>query len=113
VPVSGPLSGYRLGVPSVSQRQFFAGDGEYAALFERTLAQFAAQGAELVELDFAPFAEAARLLYEGPWIAERFHATRQLLDGAPEAVLPVTRQIIEAGRDLTAEQTFDALYRLR
>ena len=37
-------------------------------------------GAEIVEFDFEPFAAVARLLYEGPWVAERFAATKPLIE---------------------------------
>ena len=33
-------------------------------------------GATLVEIDFRPFVEVARLLYEGPWVAERYAAIK-------------------------------------
>ena len=50
-----------------------------------------------MEIDLAPFTEAARLLYEGPWVAERFLVIESLLRSHPEAVHPVTRGIIEDG----------------
>ena len=49
------------------------------------------------EVDIEPLLEAARLLYEGPWVAERYLATESLLTQQPDAMLPVTRQIIEGG----------------
>ena len=42
--------------------------------FEQPLAQLEGLGGEAVEVDFAPFLETARLLYEGPWVAERYVA---------------------------------------
>lgn len=113
-PVSGPLTGYRLGVPLPAQRRFF-GDApqHYARLFDDTVARFAALGAELVEIDFAPFAETASLLYDGPWLAERYHAIRTLMTRQPDALLPVTREIIERGALPSAVDTFDAMYRLQ
>ena len=63
----------RVAVPSAAGRIFF-GDTR-AAGFVRSLAQdSSALGARLVEIDFAPFLEAAQLLYEGPWVAERWAA---------------------------------------
>ncbi len=49
-------------------------------------------------MPFAPFRDAGRLLYDGPWVAERLHATRALLCENPEAMLPVTRSILEGAR---------------
>jgi len=111
-PVAGPLQSFRLGVPSPGQREFF-GDAAYAALFERSVAAYAALGAQIVEIDFSPFADAARLLYEGPWLAERYLAAKPLLDAQPSSLLPVTRGIIEAGATPSAAEAFEAFYRLQ
>jgi allophanate hydrolase len=59
-----------------------------------------------------PLLRAARLLYEGPWVAERYLATRALLETRPEALHPVTRGIIEGGRTPSALDAFAAQYRL-
>ncbi len=34
----------------------------------------------MVEISFAPFRAAGRLLYDGPWVAERLEATERLLE---------------------------------
>ena len=107
-PSPGPM---RLGVPGAGQRQFF-GDKVSAAAYEAALAKLAALGGTIVEVDFEPFYETARLLYDGPWVAERYVVAKDLLNAAPEAILPVTRQIIEAGRDLKTADAFAAFYRL-
>jgi len=108
----GPLpDGVRLGVPLPGQRLFF-GDHGSAAAYEAALARFTALGARIVEADIEPFYAAARLLYEGPWVAERYLAVRALIASAPEALHPVTRQVILAGAHGTAADTFAALYQL-
>ena len=43
-----------------------------------------------MEIDIEPLLETARLLYEGPWVSERYLATESLLSRKPEALLPVT-----------------------
>src|SRR5260370_35538884 len=83
------------------------------ALYEASLAQFAALGAKIVEIDIEPFYAAARLLYEGPWVAERYLAPRALIASSPEALLPVPRQIILAGAHGTAADAFAAFYQLQ
>jgi allophanate hydrolase len=105
------LEGLRLGLPRSSQLSFF-GDTEYSRLFAETVGQLEAMGARAVEVDFEPFLAAARLLYEGPWVAERYCAVGDFLEQHPEAVHPVTRQIINGGRNPTAADTFRAQYRL-
>jgi allophanate hydrolase len=105
------LEGLRLGLPRPPQLSFF-GDTEYSRLFEETVGQLQALGARPVEIDFEPFLAAARLLYEGPWVAERYCAVGDFLEQHPEAVHPVTRQIISGGRNPTAADAFRAQYRL-
>ncbi len=107
-----PMHGdVRLGVPVAAQRLFF-GDQQSAAAYETALAGFADLGVKIIEIDMEPFYAAARLLYEGPWVAERYLAVKNLIESAPEALHPVTRQIILAGARGTAADVFAALYRL-
>ncbi len=102
----------RLGVPRNGQLIFF-GDRASEAAYGEALKRWTALGAELVEFDMEPFYETARLLYEGPWVAERYLVIRNLLASSPEAIHPVTREITAAGSRLTAAETFSALYRLQ
>ena len=110
--ITAPPADLRLGVPREGQLIFF-GDKRQEAAFRDALAVFTARGATIVEFDMKPFYEAARLLYEGPWVAERFLAIRDLLASSPDAIHPVTRDIIAPGARLTAAETFSALYRLQ
>jgi allophanate hydrolase len=104
-------NGIRLGMPPPGQRLFF-GDRHAAAAYEAAIAGFARLGAAIVEIDMEPFYEAARLLYEGPWVAERYIAARSLIASAPHAMHPVTRDIILAGARPSAVDAFAAFYRL-
>ena len=103
--------GVRLGVPTPGQRVVF-GDHEQAAAYERALERFADLDATLIEIDLQPFHEAARLLYEGPWLAERYLAVRDLIQSSSESIHPVTREIILAGARASAIDAFAALYKL-
>ena len=102
----------RLGVPRNGQLIFF-GDRASEAAYGDALKRWAALGATLVEFDLEPFYETARLLYEGPWVAERYLVIRDLLASSPDSIHPVTREITAAGARLTAADTFAALYRLQ
>ncbi|MGY8707076.1 allophanate hydrolase [Bradyrhizobium sp. 18BD] len=102
----------RLGVPRNGQLIFF-GDKEAEAAYADALKRWTALGATLVEFDLEPFYETARLLYEGPWVAERYLVIKNLLASAPDSIHPVTREITAAGARLTAADTFSALYRLQ
>ncbi len=103
--------GLRLGVPAPGQRLFF-GDRVAAAAYEAAMARFAGLGATMVEIDMEPFYETARLLYEGPWVAERYIAARALIASAPQSLHPITREIVLAGARPSAVDAFEAFYRL-
>jgi allophanate hydrolase len=109
---AGPMpNGARLGVPLAGQRLFF-GDHASASCYDAALTRFAGLGAKIVEIDIEPFYAAARLLYEGPWVAERYLTVRALIASSPEAMHPVTRQVILAGAHGTAADAFAAFYQL-
>jgi allophanate hydrolase len=101
----------RLGVPPPDQRIFF-GEARTAADYAEALDRLAQLGASIVEIDMTPFYDTARLLYEGPWLAERYAAIRDFITASPQALHPVTRDIILAGARPSAADAFDALYRL-
>jgi allophanate hydrolase len=106
------IAGLRFGVPRREQQQFF-GDAEYARLFDAATTRLEAGGGVRIEIDFAPFLDAARLLYGGPWIAERYAAVGKFMDDNPGALLPLTAHIIAAGKAPTAATAFEAQYELR
>jgi allophanate hydrolase len=101
----------KLGKPRAGQRLFF-GDRQYEAGYDDALARLARLGCEIVEIDIKPFYETARLLYEGPWVAERTIVARSLLASDPDAIHPVTREIILSGLRPTAIDAFAAFYEL-
>ena len=83
-----------------------------AASFENTLAQLKAMGGVIVPVDFTPFYDTAKLLYEGPWVAERYAATEAFLATSAEQMFPVTRTIIEQAKLFSATDAFNAQYKL-
>ena len=104
-------AGLTIGVPFVSQRLFFA-DKRAAADYDAALARLSCLGLALTEIDMDPFYEAARLLYGGPWLAERYLVARKLLQDNPDALHPVTREILAGGAKVKATDAFGAFYRL-
>ena len=107
----GPLPPLRIGVPIKGERVFF-GDHASAAEFEAAIARFETLGASISEIDIEPFYETARLLYEGPWVAERWLAAQKLIASSPESMHPVTREIILGGARPHATDAFAAFYKL-
>ncbi|MCQ4303342.1 allophanate hydrolase [Stutzerimonas frequens] len=106
----GQIKTFRFGIP---QHPEFLGCAESPALFAATIEHLKAIGGEPVEIDFEPFLEAARLLYEGPWVAERYSVAGALIEQQPDAVLPVIRAVLEKAPGTTAVGLFRAQYRLQ
>ena len=100
----------RIGVPR--QVQVDAGCG-YDRAWAAALGTAAKRGHRLVEIDFAPLHDVAALLYEGPWVAERHAACREIFDTQPQAMDPAVRRVVERADQFSATQAFEAQYRLR
>jgi len=106
-----PPKRFKVGAPTQASRRFF-GDDVQAESFGRALDSLAALGGEIVEIDFTPLYDVAGLLYDGPWVAERYAAIRQVIEANPDALHPVTRQIVESATRYSAADTFEAFYKL-
>ena len=104
------ISGCRFGIPN---RLDFLGDAEAAHLFDQAVARLEAMGGRVVAIDFAPFSEAGRLLYDGPWVAERLAALETFVRTSGDAMHPITHQIIAGGAAYSAVDTFRAFDRLQ
>lgn len=88
-------------------------DTGFADAFARVAATVAARAAGTVGTSTAALREAGDLLYGGPWVAERLAVLADVLDAHRDAVLPVTRAVIEAGARFSAVEAFRARYRLQ
>ncbi|WP_306089890.1 allophanate hydrolase [Qipengyuania flava] len=105
-----PLEPHRIGVPMPAQRNWF-GDAASQRLYEKALAVLA-ERATLIELDIGYLQEAAALLYNGPWVAERTAALLDLLERDPDAIDPTVRKVVEPGAEISAVGAFEGQYRL-
>lgn len=105
-------SNFRFAVPLADQLKFF-GDTEAEALYYKVVKTFEEMGGSAVEMDFSPMLEAANLLYNGPWVTERYIAVKDMIENKPESFIEVTRTIIESGRSKSAEDYFNAEYKLK
>jgi allophanate hydrolase len=98
-------------VPRADQLEFF-GHYEARQLFGNTIAGLHAHACKVIEIDFSLFMRAAKLLYQGPWVAERWLVVHDMIEHQPEAMLQVTRSIIASARNFSAADTFAAQYQL-
>ncbi|WP_137920632.1 allophanate hydrolase [Hydrogenophaga sp. 2FB] len=103
---------FRFGVPRPQDLAFF-GNEAATALFASAVQRLESLGGTAVAFDLTPFLEVAKLLYEGPWVAERYIAIQSFIDAQPEAVFPPVRSIIEGGGRKSAAEAFAAAYRLK
>ena len=110
-PVRAPQTRYRCGVPRPEQLQFY-GDAEARRSYERAVELLERSGATVMEVDYAPFLAAGRLLYEGPWVAERLNGIKAFYATHADEIHPTTRQIIATGANYTACDLFEAGYAL-
>lgn len=106
------IAGLKIGLPESSQLKFF-GDQGAQALFTESVERLKAAGAEIITINFQPFLDAARLLYEGPWVAERYAAIEDFFKADPTQCLPVIQTIVGGATAHSAVDTFKAMYRLQ
>ncbi|KAM0556069.1 hypothetical protein ACHAPJ_006057 [Fusarium lateritium] len=90
--------------------EWFDRDDHYPA-YESALAKAKAIGWVLVPINFDLLFQLARLLYNGPWVAERYEAIREYIEKAsPEEMDPVVRKIIIRAQSLSAADVFTGEY---
>jgi allophanate hydrolase len=111
MPATLPVTGLRIGVLGAAEREFF-GDSEMEDLYDQAIARARDLGADIVAFDYAPFRQAAALLYDGPWVAERLAAVEDFLATNAVDFEPTVRKIIEGARGKTAVEAFRGHYRL-
>jgi allophanate hydrolase len=103
---------FSFAVAKKEQLKFF-GDTEAEELYYKAVKDFERMGGRAVETDFTPLFEAANLLYFGPWVSERYIAVKEILENKPESLIDVTRTIIASGKSKSAEEYFNAEYKLK
>ena len=102
---------FRIGIPAPDQLEFFD-DIDAAALFQAAVSRCRDLGHQVVEIDFTPFRDTARLLYSGPWVAERLAAIEGFTLHHADAMDPVVGKIIGGASSLSAVEAFKGMYEL-
>jgi len=100
----------RVGLPASPE---FFGHRAYAAAYDDAVAQLAGLGVSVEKVDMKPFFDIARLLYEGPWVAERHAVLEDLMAREPDVLDPTVRRVVGAATRFSATDAFRAEYRLR
>jgi allophanate hydrolase len=102
---------FEFGVPAPGELEFF-GDTQAAGAFDAALALLRALGGTPRTIDYAPFREAAAMLYDDAFVAERYAAIRDFFDRHGDALVPVVRAILGRGRRYSAADWCEASDRL-
>jgi allophanate hydrolase len=84
----------------------------YARAFELQRERLQRLGASIVEIDIARLHDVAALLYDGPWVAERYTVVRDLIERQPDAMDVSVRRVIARAREFDAAAAFEGRYRL-
>ena len=101
----------RVGIARPDQLDW-CGDRESPALYDAAVERFRGLGCTFTQIDLAPLSEAAALLYDGPWVAERTAAVADFLASNASDFDPTVRIIIEGGLKVTGVAAFAGQYRL-
>ena len=106
----GRPGGLRVGVPKAVRVDAALG---YDSAWAQALKQLTDLGAQRVEIDFEPLHHIANLLYDGPWVAERYAAVQPLLDSNPQAFDATVAAVIQRATSQSAVDAFRGQYALQ
>ena len=80
-------------------------DATWQAAFAAAVTALQAAGARIVTIDVTPFLAAAKLLYDGALVSERYAAVGEFVDAHPDAAInPTVGRIVTAARDVPAHR---------
>ncbi|WP_281888462.1 allophanate hydrolase [Paenibacillus sp. YYML68] len=117
--IASPAAGKRLPQRVCLPREPLAFYGPYAegyrAAWEAAVRRLELLHVELSYIDMSCFTKAAALLYEGPWVAERWAGLGAFVEANPDSVFPVTERILRTGAasEWTAASLFQAMHQLQ
>ncbi|QRG09137.1 amidase [Xanthobacter dioxanivorans] len=105
-------AGARLAVPRASQMRFFGDDAAETA-FAANLARLRTLGFVLEEIDFSPFEEAGRLVFQSALVAERLVDYGDVIIQDRDRIHPAVLAAIEPGLSYSAKDAFEVVYRIK
>jgi allophanate hydrolase len=111
-PRLAPIDAPRIGILAERDRAFH-GDVEAEALYQCAIDEAVALGWRCEAFDYAPFREAAKLLYGGPRVGERLAGIADFVRDHAVEMDPVVRGIVENSGAASNVDAYLAEYRLR
>ena len=100
-----------VGIPS--DVPFFGEEDTNGPLYQQSIKSVEQLGYKTVKLDFQPFLDLAKCLYEGAWVAERYDAVRDFLKNDPplDTLDPTVYKIIKTAENFDAADAFHFEYK--
>jgi allophanate hydrolase len=88
---------------------------EYSSAWEVALKKLKKLSIPVEYIDYQLFSQAAAMLYEGPWVAERWADLGSFIVSHPGMAFPVTEQVLRSGAALeyNAASVFNAMHKLQ
>ena len=112
VPAKAISAAFKFGVPAPEQLAFF-GDEAAEVLFWQSVETLTELGGEAITINLEPFVQAAKLLYDGPYVAERLAAIKDFFREDLTRCLPVIQTIVGGAEKRSAVEAYEALYALQ
>lgn len=88
---------------------------QYRTAWNKTVERLKSFITEVEYIDYSIFSQAAALLYDGPWVAERWADLGDFVEANPKKTFPVTEKILRLGasQDKTAAAAFSAMHKIQ
>ncbi|PYY25274.1 allophanate hydrolase [Paenibacillus illinoisensis] len=88
---------------------------EYSKAWDSAVQRIEQLELPLAYIDYDLFEEAAALLYDGPWVAERWASVGEFIESNPGVTFPVTEQVLRSGGSdkYDAASVFTAMHKLQ
>ena len=99
------------GVPKDTELEFFH-DDEAKQLFYKAVNNLIEIGGKAKQISLKPFLDAAKLLYEGSFVAERLSGNKDFFDTQIDDCLPVIKTIIGNSAKFSAADAYSNNYKL-
>jgi len=115
IPAPRPAPPARICLPDETPAFFGPLAEAYGRAWNEAVRRLRNLGPKAQFIDIRLFREAAAILYDGPWVAERWASLGGFVDSHPDETFPVTREILRSGADgrHSASAVFRAMHRLQ
>ncbi len=115
VPRLTPRMPTRICLPRETPQFFGPYAAEYEAAWSAATERLARMGMPVERIDTQLFDQAAAILYDGPWIAERWAALGPFVVAHPGSIHPVTERVLRSGANEShgAADVFRAMHELQ